>query len=148
MTDKWQRSCGLIIACHGLIAVVLLERLRVRRTFIVSGRLWLFTSSEFLYHKNSGSVFICHHPPTLLNSMNGWRLMADIGTIMHVGQCPPYAKGDWLSCKGRTWAWGDYLCIFIETDVLFLFTAAQRQPYPCSTSRLPLCNSNLTDAQR
>jgi hypothetical protein len=29
-----------------------------------------------------------------------------------------------------------------------LFTAAQQQPYPCTTARLPLGNSNTTVAQR
>ena len=99
--------------------------------------------------------FICHRPPTTYNILLPWCLMADtaddfkrrpnVGLWFHGVSLLVIMVRGWSKFASNSFPL-QWTIAYLKRR--FLFTAAQRQPYPCTTARLLLHNSNLTVEQR
>ena len=107
------------------------------------------TRERWRYSNESCSSFTCHHPPTLHNILINKCLIADTAyDFTHPAMSALLAGYRSISAYHIKGLFHLKTCHLACFSILNPFTAAQRQPYSCSTARLPLRNINLAVAQQ
>lgn len=107
-----------------------------------------YHNSHFAYNKHISPI-TCHHPPTPHNILINRCLMADtVWDFTHPAISALLAGYRSISAYHIKGPYHPKIHHFCCVCILMLFTAVQQQPYPCTTARLPLGNSNTTVAQR